>query len=469
MVQGVKIVEGSIVDENPANGEVIARVKVSTESEVNTIVSAAKAAQPKWAACDLKDRVAIMKRAVKRLATDKVELAKLITREMGKILRESEEEVEGAANKDSYLDLVEAANRPVERGNCVVTRQAHGVVAVLSPWNYPVDEILLLALPALVAGNAVVVKPSEVAPLSGERSVSCLIDELSAEGHTGLVGLLQGDGAVGKMLVAHPDIALIGMTGSCATGSNILKAASDRLKRVVLELGGKDPMVVLEDADLELAAEDAVTFSLANCGQVCCAVERVYVAESVSADFEQRVLARASKYVAGDGLEPGTSIGPLVSQMQRTTVHAHVESAKAAGARVLLGGDLPPSEAEGNFYPPTVLADVPHASKITREETFGPVVALTAFDGSEETAVALANDSEYGLTASVYTKDAAKGARLAARLRAGQVGINNNPFAHADEGCPWVGHRMSGYGYHSGEDGWRQFSVPKSIVHRTGA
>mmetsp|Transcript_27560 Transcript_27560/g.87669 ORF Transcript_27560/g.87669 Transcript_27560/m.87669 type:complete len:276 (+) Transcript_27560:521-1348(+) len=256
---------------------------------------------------------------------------------------------------------------------------------------------------------------------------------------------------------------MVGFTGSTETGKHILAAAATSLKPVVLECGGKDPMIVLDDAPLHRAAADAVAFSLFNCGQVCCAVERIYVAEKVASQFESLVVEHASRFQQADG----PSLAPLASRTQRDLVHAHVTAAVRCGARCVLGGKMPPPHQPGSFYPPTVLVDVPHdGCRITREETFGPVVAITRFDGSEESAVRLANDSKYGLTASIYGKDVERAGRVAAAIAAGQVGINTIPFSgSADAMCPFVGHKQSGYGSHSGADGWRQFSVPKSLVY----
>lgn len=234
MVQGVQIVDGCLVDVDPATGYTIERVRVSTDAEVAAAIAAAKAAQPAWHAVPLNERVAALKAAVKKGLADQAVVAALITREMGKCIGEAETEAEGAANKDALLDLIEAANAPVTKGACTIVRDPLGVVAICSPWNYPVDELLLLALPALAAGNAVVCKPSEVAPLCGARSAGALAAALPA----GLVGLVQGDGGVGRRLVEDPDVDMVAMTGSSAVGSSIMKAASGQLKRIVLELGG---------------------------------------------------------------------------------------------------------------------------------------------------------------------------------------------------------------------------------------
>jgi len=200
---------------------------------------------------------------------------------------------------------------------------------------------------------------------------------------------------------------------------------------------------------------------------VCCAVERVYVAQSIVSAFEEKVVEKAAAYVAGNGLDDASTIGPLVSETQRQIVHAQVTAAKAVGARCLLGGEIPAASEPGTFYPPTVLAGVPHGAKaITQEETFGPVVALSTFDGDDETAVELANDSVYGLTASVYSENLERAGRIASRISAGQVGINNNPLSGTRSMLsPFVGHKRSGYGSHSGRDGWRQFSTAKTLIY----
>jgi len=252
------------------------------------------------------------------------------------------------------------------------------------------------------------------------------------------------------------------LTGSAATGKKVMAACANTLKPLVCELGGKDPCLILEDADIEKAAKDALDFSVFNAGQVCCGIERVYIPSSKQKEFEAAILKHAENY---------EEIAPLVTLTQQAIVSNHVESALSAGARLLKGG---PPQAEilkstkpqgSSFYPLTILSDVPQSAKITREETFGPVVALTPYDPKDEEAlVQLANDSEYGLTACVYGEKS-HAATIAAKIQAGQVGVNCWPLAAAPPQCPFVGHKSSGFGYHSGFDGWRQFSKPKSIVY----
>jgi len=462
MVQGVVVENGHLVDVNPATGEVIARVPCSTPEDVATAVKAARAAQPQWAAVPLAERVKLLKAATAALAKDTEELALLITQEMGKVISEAKEEASGAGEKSSFLDLVAEANAPEHikdagtGSTASILRQPMGVVAVLSPWNFPAEEILFLALPALAAGNTIVVKPSEVTPLVGAKVVGALQAALPA----GVVHLLQGDGAVGSALVAS-DIDMVAMTGSSATGRKIMEAAAPRLKRLVLELGGKDPMVVFADADLDKAAADAVQYSLFNCGQVCCSVERIYVDAAVKEEFEKKCVALARDWVAGDGTQPDSRLGPMVSAVQKAVVEAHVSEALAQGAQLLYRGEAP---SVGNYHPAVVVSNVRPDMRLAVEETFGPVVTILPFDGSEAEAVRLSNASEYGLSASVYSRDPEKATRVAAQVQAGQVGVNAYPLSCAPGRCPWIGAKGSGFGCHSGLDGWRQFSTPKSII-----
>lgn len=361
MVQGVVIEDGVIIDINPATGAVVGRVRVSTVEDVDAAVERARQAQVAWALTPLEDRVGFLQMACAKLAEASATcddgvartLPQLITAEMGKVLAEAEEEVEGAVSKEEFLALVAAANAPeaapaIDGGpRAEIVRDAHGVIAVLAPWNFPADEILLLALPALAAGNSVVVKPSEVTPLTGK----CVLEALQSVLPPGVAELVQGDGAVGERLVSHPAVSMVAMTGSSATGRRIMNACSDTLKRVVLELGGKDPMIVYADADMDKAADDAVKWSFYNCGQVCCGIERIYVEEPAKAQFEAKVLEKAAAWVAGDGgADPEAKLGPMVSSMQRDIVRQHVDQAIAGGARQLLEGTVRGPDA-GFFFP----------------------------------------------------------------------------------------------------------------------
>ena len=260
-----------------------------------------------------------------------------------------------------------------------------------SPWNFPLGEIMLLALPSLASGNTVIVKPSEVVPETGALLVKTMQKCLPE----GVIQLAQGSGSVGAALVANPGIDLVAMTGSSATGRKILEAAAPQLKRVILEMGGKDPMIVCADADLEKAAKDAVMYSLSNTGQVCCSVERIYVADSVYDEFQALTKVAAKDYKVGNGMDPENLVGPMVSVMQKDSVHEQVEDAIAKGAKLLHQSDISEESkaTSGSFYPVTVLADVDDTMDVFTKETFGPVVAMGKFDGSEEEAIRLANDT----------------------------------------------------------------------------
>jgi acyl-CoA reductase-like NAD-dependent aldehyde dehydrogenase len=251
----------------------------------------------------------------------------------------------------------------------------------------------------------------------------------------GVLQVVQGDGSVGEQLVSSDDVHMIAMTGSSATGKKIMEKSAKNLKRLVLELGGKDPMVIFADADLDKAAEDAVANSVFNAGQVCCAVERIYIEQSVKAEFEQKVVELAKKHKVGDGSDIGVTMGPMVSQMQLEIVKQQVEDSIAHGATKLYESDVP--AGGGNWCPIMVLTDLKQDMLIQRAETFGPVVALSTFDGTEGEAVKLANDTEYGLASYVYTQDLMKASRVARKIKAGQVGINCYSLVAAQPKCPW--------------------------------
>ncbi len=451
----------TFADIDPATGETIADVAISTSEALRAAVAAARAAQPEWAEVPFAERARLLLAGAARLDERAEEVARMATREMGKPFAEALSETRGwAKGVKRTMDEVERALEPeVLRGDdseTRVEREPLGVVAAITPWNFPVGMPLEIVLPALATGNAVVLKPSEHVPLTGE-----LLHEIfSAELPEGLFGLVHGAGDVGAELVAS-DVDMIGFVGSRDTGRRIMESASRDLKRLVLELGGKDPLVVFEDADLDAAAECAVKHSLRNTGQVCCSVERVYVADAVADRFEALVLEKARGWKHGSGFDEESKMGPMVSAEQRDKVVAQVEDAVARGARLLLGGETP--EGAGAFYPATVLADVGEDLDISRHETFGPVVSLSRFSGGEDEAVRLANDTPYGLGANVYTADAERGRRVARRIKSGQVGVNR--YLGGAAGAPWVGARQSGFGFLGGVEGHKQFTIPKSISY----
>ncbi|MEX1025988.1 MAG: aldehyde dehydrogenase family protein [Planctomycetota bacterium] len=448
-----------IHDLDPTTGETIATIPMATQDEVHAAVARARAAQPGWQALGAEQRVELIVRAAEALGANADEVARLITSEMGKPAKSARSEAEGwVAGAREAAQEARTALEPVlysENGaETYVVRDPLGVVAAITPWNYPVGMVIDLVIPALVTGNTVVFKPSEHVPLVG----AAIADAFRSVLPEGTLELVQGDGSVGAELVAA-DVDMIGFVGSRATGQSIMRAASGGLKRLVLELGGKDPLIVFADADLDAAAETATRHSLRNTGQVCCSVERVYVEASVADEFERRVLEKAREWTYGDPTDASTKMGPMVSREQRAKVEALVADAVTKGARCLIGGVTP--EGPGAFYPATVLAGITREHSILSEETFGPVVSLATFDGSEAEAVRLANDTHYGLGANVYSGDRERAVRVASQIRSGQVGVNR--YLSGSSKAPWVGARQSGFGFLGGVEGARQFTVPKSI------
>jgi succinate-semialdehyde dehydrogenase/glutarate-semialdehyde dehydrogenase len=306
-------------------------------------------------------------------------------------------------------------------------------------------------LPALVAGNSVLLKPSEETTLVACEYARILNEFLPP----GVLTPVFGDGAQGRALVLA-DVNLIVFTGSRETGKRILADAGPGLKRVILELGGKDPLVVLDDADLDAAAAFAVRNSFRNAGQVCVSTERIYVDARIRGDFLAKLVEKTRALKQGDPRGEGVNVGPMVNARQKAKVLAQIEQAVAAGAEVLAGGGA----GEGNFVQPTILAGLDHRMEIMREETFGPVACVQAFATVDE-AVRLANDTPFGLGAAVFGRDVARAGEVAARIEAGMVGINQG--CGGADGCPWVGAKESGYGFHSGPEGHRQFAQVRVI------
>lgn len=451
---------GTFPDIDPATGETIEEIQITPPDEVAASAERAQAAWPAWAALDLEERLAALQKGADALAARRDELVDFIVREMGKPKGDAEGEFDlwyGGFAKS--LDEYRAAFAPevtlFKRHRTTKYRDPQGVVAAIAPWNFPFRMPINLVIPALAAGNAVVLKPTEHAPIVGRMIAEAFGAHLPKD----VLQLVQGGGGTGAALV-ESNVDMIAFVGSRATGEAIMRSAAGGLKRLVLELGGKDPLFVFADADLDAAAKTAVTHSLRNTGQVCCAVERVYVAPEVRGDFEARVLELAKGWTYGNGFDEGVRMGPFVSTSQRAKTHAQVADAVAKGARLLAGGALP--EGPGAFYPATVVADVPADSTLNTEETFGPVVALYPFDGSEDEAVRLAHESEYGLAANIYTQDEGAAVRLAKRLRFGQIGVNR--YISSAPGSPWVGARQSGFGFLGSLEGHRQFTVPKCVT-----
>lgn len=446
---------------DPATGEVVGRVRVTPVQDVARIVATARAAQPGWEALGHHGRAELLERGCSAFGERAEELGRLVTREMGKPLAEGIGEARSlSSDVTHHLDEIGEALAPetVEdgRNRSTVYHDPLGVCAAITPWNFPLSMPHWMVFPALAAGNTVILKPSEETPLCGQAYVAVLNEVLPP----GVLQVIHGADAQGKALVGS-DVDLIAFTGSAEVGKRIMQAASESLKRVILELGGKDPMIVLESADLEKAARFAAFNSFRNAGQVCVATERIFVPETVADRFEELLVEAAGEMRQGNGLEDGTSVGPMVNQRQRDHVLAQLRAAIDAGARVLLGGD----HHRDNYVTPTVLSGVTEEMSIAREETFGPVACVTRVASVEE-AVRLANDTQFGLGAVVFGDDEAETERVARRLTAGMIGVNK--AAGGARGTPWVGARQSGYGFHKSKDGHRQFTQTRVVTRPVG-
>lgn len=448
-----------ISDVNPASGKQLATIPASTIQEIQQTVLAAHNAQRQWAQFSFEERAQYLIAGGKNLEQRSEEIAALVTKEMGKLYAEALIEVKGWASGiptkiEEARQAVEPSLLHAQTSTTIIVRDPIGVVAAITPWNFPVGMPIELIIPALAAGNTVVFKPSEHVPMVGAELYKCFHKALPE----GVLGLLQGKGNVGAQLVSS-DIDMVAFIGSQRAGIDIMHRSSDSLKRLILELGGKDPMIVFADADLNTAADIAVRESLRNTGQICNSIERIYIEQSVEQEFESLILERACTWQYGEGNREDVKMGPLVSAEQRMKVNNQVQDAIQKGAKLLLGGFIP--EGDGYFYPATVLSGVTQDMQIAREETFGPVICLIAFNGNEKEAVSLANDSEYGLCATIFTKDMKRAERMVREIRCGQIGINR--YLNEVSGCPWVGAKKSGMGFLGTAEGVRQFTIPKSI------
>ncbi|HLV86736.1 MAG TPA: aldehyde dehydrogenase family protein [Candidatus Sulfotelmatobacter sp.] len=443
---------------NPATRKVVAEYECADQTAVRAVVAGAKAVQPGWYGAGVKWRIAILREFQRLLLGKKTAVAEAITRESGKPVTEALV-TEVLVVLDAAQFLIDHAYRllrdePLPHGNLVtklkrgrLVREPYGVVGIISPWNYPFSIPATETMAALVAGNCVVLKPSEFTPGVALELASLMY---AAGVPKNVLQVVIGEGSSGAALVDSAIDKLV-FTGSVATGKGIAATAAARLLPVVLELGGKDPMVVLDDADIEVASSGAVWGAFMNAGQTCLSVERCYVHRSQYARFSQACADKASTLHVGDGMDPKSDMGPMIHERQLEIVEAHVEDAKSRGARVLAGGRRL-QELGTNFYAPTVLADVTHEMRIMREETFGPVLPVMAFDSDDE-AVRLANDSEYGLAASVWTRDNARGENLARQIHAGTVMVNDVISCFGISEAPHGGVKGSGIGRTHGRFG----------------
>jgi acyl-CoA reductase-like NAD-dependent aldehyde dehydrogenase len=463
-----KATADTITVRNPANDESIGEIPCLTPQEIEAGVRRAHAAQTRWAESAIPARLQLLKNFQRLLCERKEAVAAIISREAGKPKAEAmaTEILVVLETVNFLLDSVPAFLRAeaVPHGSPVMklkrgwlVREPYGVVGIISPWNYPFSIPSVQTITALATGNAVVLKPSELTPFSSMELQKLL--------HTSgldpdLFQVITGDGAAGAALLSA-NIQKIVFTGSVATGQRIAQAAAARLLPVVLELGGKDPMIVLEDANLEVASSAAVWGAFMNAGQTCLSIERCYVQEKLYEPFLQACVEKTSRLRLGNGLDDHTDVGPMIHQRQLKIVQAHVDDAMARGARLLAGGKAVPQMGP-NFFAPTILAEVNHSMQIMREETFGPVLPVRSFK-TEDEAVALANDSRFGLAASVWTGDHKRGEALARRIDAGTVMVNDMISCFGISEAPHGGIKASGIGRTHGRFGLEEMVWPKYL------
>ena len=461
-----------IISYDPSTGEEVGRAPLMDESEISAAVDRARKAQREWARLSYRERARFVLRAREVVLDQLEEIAALISRETGKPPAEaiSMEIVPTldlmnyfAKNTQQLLD-----RRKIDLGQYnLMARSSYifykplGVIGIISPWNFPwatpLDEVVM----ALMAGNAAVVKPSELTPLTALKIGS--IFKL-AQLPEGLLEVVTGDGSTGAALV-EGGVDKIMFTGSVNTGKRVAEAAAKNLTPVVLELGGKDPMIVLEDAKLENAARAAIWGAFCNSGQACASIERCYVHESVAEQFIDLVVKETRLLKQDKASVESVDIGAMTNERQLQIVENHISDAVARGAKVLTGGHRV-NDSNGWFHQPTVVTDVNHSMKLMRDETFGPVLPIMKFKTDDE-AISLANDSIYGLTASIFTSDMARGRRLAERIDAGTVMINEVVYTHAVPQTPWGGVKQSGYGRTHGRLGLLEL-VTHQHIHAYG-
>jgi acyl-CoA reductase-like NAD-dependent aldehyde dehydrogenase len=492
-----------LISRNPATGEEVGRVAISSPDDVKAAVERSREVFHRWKTTSFVERKALVMRAREIILADIDGIAKLISAESGKPFGEAI-----SMEIAPVLDLMQWIARGAEKmlrprrigiglygllgRSSKIIYKPYGVVGIIPAWNYPFSIPLGEAVMAVMAGNAVVMKPSELTPLVGEK-IGEIFEKAGAP--DGLVQIVQGAGETGAALVdAAPDKLMF--TGSVATGKKIAKAAAENLTSTVLELGGKDPMIVFEDANLELAAGGAVWGAFCNAGQSCSSVERLYVHESVADELTRLIVEKTHELKQGPGDSEDVSIGPMSSERQLKIVEDHVAAFREAGAKIKTGGsadtpvrmsvastrtsadnsdpsigadrfaggtgDADKSVRAPLFFPPTVITGATNDMRPMREETFGPTLPIATFK-TEEEAIRLANDSEFGLTASVWTKDYAKGRRVAEQIEAGSVCINEVLYTHGIGQTPWGGFKNSGRGRTHGMEGLMELVQPQHI------
>ena len=455
---------------NPATGEPVDTAPRGTPEDAREAIDAAEQAFPIWSEYTQAKRAEVLRRTVELLHLHEKELAVLLTKEQGKPLREATLEIRRYGHTlEYYAGLgknIRGGYIPQIENNTygLIIKRPLGVVGAIVPWNFPVSLMGNKIGPALLAGNTMVIKPAETTPLTDLRVVGLFLE---AGLPNGALNVVTGQGSVvGEEIVTNPKVRKIGFTGSTEVGRRVMASAAQGIKRVTLELGGSDPMIVCDDANIDEAVKAAATGRFFNCGQACLAIKRLYLFESIADDFTAKLVARAKKLRVGNGMADGTMIGPLHSASQRDEVEAQVQDAVDRGARLLAGGErLRGADYDkGHFYAPTLLADVPTDARVAKEEVFGPALPIFRVKSLDE-AIEKANDSIFGLGSSIWTNDLSRATRAAERIDAGYTWINSAQVIY-DE-LPFGGLKQSGLGKEHGTEALDYYSETKSVVVAT--
>jgi len=456
---------------NPATGEVVDRVAAATSEDVDRAIDAAQTAFKKWSEVPPPKRAEILFKAAHMLAEREKELARLLTQEQGKPLREAVLEIRRFAHTlEHYAGLAKTIRGGYvpaldDRRYGMIIKKPIGVCGSIVPWNFPVSLLGNKIGPALVTGNTVVVKPAGTTPLTDVQAVQILNE---AGLPPGVLNILPGPArVVGEGLLKDPRVRKIGFTGATSTGKHVMEVAAQNVKRVTLELGGSDPMIVCSDADIDEAVSAASVGRFFNCGQACLAIKRLYLFDEIYDEFVFKLVGKVEKLRVGNGLEQGVIVGPLHTAAQRDEVEDQVRDAVQRGARILAGGKRPSGDAfaKGNFYLPTVLVDVDEESRVVQEEVFGPALPVMRVQNLDE-AIEKANRSIYGLGSSIWTRDLDKANAAAEQIEAGYTWINS-PQIIFDE-LPFGGVKQSGLGKEHGSEALDYYMETKSVVVARG-
>ncbi len=449
--------------DDPFTGELACELPLATEAVAMAVVERAAAAQQAWAGVPVRERVELVRRFCDALVARREEVARDISRQMGKPVAEARGEVGTCVARALHLASIAeealADERLPEKAGFerFIAREPLGVVVDVAPWNYPLLTAINVVAPAVLAGNAVILKPASRTPLCAEHLARAFREAGAPEG---LVAPLVAGHAVVARVLARPEVAFVALTGSNAAGREVHRAAAQRLLPAVLELGGKDAAYLAEDADLAFAVPNVVEGAFYNAGQSCCGVKRIYAHARIHDAFLEAALAAARTWRPGDPAADGTTLGPLATPEAPAELEAQVTDARARGARVLCGGERATVGGKGRFFLPTLVADVPADAPLAREESFGPL-ALVERVASDEEAVARMNASRYGLSASVWTASEARAVALGRRIQAGTVYMNRCDYL--DPALPWVGWKESGLGLSLSRHGLLALTRPKSF------